>query len=440
MPGAFSSGPTLPSAPGTLCRDCLSLPPAGARRCPRCGSPRLIVHAELHRLTMAHLDCDAFYATVEKRDRPDLADKPVIVGGRHRGVVAAACYVARRYGVRSAMPMFKALAACPDAVVIRPDMAKYVAASRLVRAIMEEATPRVQPLSLDEAYLDLAGTAALHGRSPAATCAWIARRVEAEVGVTISVGLAPNKLLAKIASDLDKPRGFAVIGAAEAETFLAPRPVGLLPGVGAVLQSRLLAEGIRTIGQLRAVPEARLLRRYGSFGRRLAQFARGEDGRPVDTDEAARSISAETTFDVDISGPDALKRELRPLCEAVAGRMKRRGLAGTTIVLKLKTASFRQITRNHKLDDPTQLAAILHREGGRMIDRTANGQAFRLIGIGCTELVDAALADPPDLLDPARERARRVESAMDTVRARLGDAAIGRGRPRDRRRTPPPGR
>jgi DNA polymerase-4 len=211
---------------GTLCRDCLLTDGAAfpASGCPRCGGHRIVSHPELLTLTIAHVDCDAFYASVEKRDRPELASKPVIVGGGTRGVVAASCYIARMYGVRSAMPMFKALKACPDAVVIKPDFAKYTAASRQIRTMMMELTPLVQPLSIDEAVLDLSGTEALHGAPAAPVLAWFAQAVETQVGVTISVGLAPNRLLAKIAAGRDKPRGFAVIGAAEAASLLAPNP------------------------------------------------------------------------------------------------------------------------------------------------------------------------------------------------------------------------
>jgi DNA polymerase-4 len=414
--------------PGTLCRDCGIRPPPAARRCPACGSPRILRHAELHRLSIAHVDCDAFYASVEKRDRPELAHRAVIVGGGRRGVVAAACYVSRLSGVRSAMPMFKALELCPDAVVIRPDMTKYAAVSRQIRALMLALTPKVQPLSLDEAFLDLSGTEALHGRSPAESCALLARQVEQECGVGLSVGLAPNKFLAKIASDLDKPRGFAVIGAAEAEAFLAPKPVGILPGVGRVMQERLGGEGVRTVGDLRRLREDDLVRRYGRFGHRLHAFARGLDHRAVDPNEETVSVSAETTFFEDIATAEALKREVWPLCETVARRLKKHDLAGGTIVLKLKTAGFRQLTRNRALREPTQLADVIFAVASSLIDRTATGERYRLIGVGCTDLVEGKLADPPDLLDPMPERRRAVDAAIDQLRSKLGQDAVVRGR------------
>ncbi|MEE8248323.1 MAG: DNA polymerase IV, partial [Alphaproteobacteria bacterium] len=285
-----------------LCRDCgARVPaPAGRQRCPRCASPRLLRHPELSSLALAHVDCDAFYAAVEKRDHPEIAHRPVIVGGGRRGVVSAACYVARTFGVHSAMPMFKALKACPDAVVLRPNMEKYAAVGREVRALMLELTPLVEPLALDEAFLDLSGTERLHRRGPAEILARLARDVEDQVGITVSIGLSYNKFLAKVASDLDKPRGFAVIGRAEARAFLASQPVSLIWGVGAALRKRLEADGFDTIAQLARTAEGDLVARYGAIGRRLARFARGEDERRVDPNAPAKSISAETTFDRDI--------------------------------------------------------------------------------------------------------------------------------------------
>jgi len=415
----------------TLCRACLTGPARAAAngRCPHCGSRRLIAHPELDQLNIAHIDCDAFYANIEKRDRPDLRDRPVIVGGGRRGVVSAACYVARIYGVRSAMPMFKALEACPDAVVIPPDMAKYRAVGLRIREMMRGVTPLVEPLSIDEAFLDLTGTEALHGGPPARTLADLARRIEAELALTVSIGLSYNKFLAKIASDLDKPRGFAVIGRAEARDFLAPRPVSIIWGVGKALERRLARDGIHKVGDLRRFEEARLTARYGAVGRRLHRFAQGEDERRVDPDSPTKSLSAETTFEHDLSALEPLLDELRPLCETVARRLKRAGLAGRGVTLKLKTADFRLLTRSRRLADPTCLAETLYRAAAALLAKEADGRRFRLIGVGAHDLVDAAQADPPDLLDPARLRQSRVERAIDQVRAKLGERAIRRGRP-----------
>ena len=311
-----------------LCRDCGALDDwaGAAERCGSCGSPRVVAHPELAALSIAHIDCDAFYATVEKRGRPELAEQPVIVGGGARGVVLACCYVARLYGVRSAMPMFKALAACPDAVVIRPEMAKYREVGRAVRVEMRRLTPLVEPLSIDEAFLDLGGTERLHGACPAQLLAALARRVESALGVTVSIGLSYNKFLAKLASDLDKPRGFAVIGRAEAVRFLADKPVGWLWGVGAAMQHRLAADGITLIGQLAAIGERDLVARYGRVGARLAHLARADDERQVDPGAPVRSISAETTFAQDEADAEALTRNLWPLCERVAAGSGTRAL------------------------------------------------------------------------------------------------------------------
>lgn len=413
-----------------LCRDCghearIDKPTA---RCPECASRRLLAHPELDMLDIAHLDCDAFYASVEKRDNPDLAERPVIVGGGRRGVVAAACYIARTYGVRSAMPMFKALKACPDAVVIRPDMAKYSSVGREVRTLMRHATPLVEPISVDEAFLDLTGTRRLHGGSPARTMASLVRRIASEIGIPASIGLSYNKFLAKIASDLDKPRGFAVIGRAEAVEFLAGREVGLIWGVGQALRKRLLADGITRIGQLQIMDESGLVARYGSIGRRLARFSRGIDDRHVEPHADTKSVSAETTFDQDITGADRLARLLWPLCERVARRLKSTGLAGQTVTLKLKTANFRLRTRARTMDTPTQLAEVIYRAAAPLLEKEADGTSYRLIGVGTSRLSPAADADPPDLLDPDAMRRAKVERAIDDVRARLGQDAIGKGR------------
>jgi len=386
-----------------LCRDCGTMteaPPQEAppeERCRSCGSTRLARHPELASLSIAHLDCDAFYASVEKRDAPQLADKPVIVGGRERGVVLACCYVARLYGVRSAMPMFKALKACPDAVVIPPDMGKYRTVGREVRALMREATPLVEAVSIDEAFLDLSAPEAPQEGPPARTLALLVRRIEREIGVTASIGLSYNKFLAKVASDLDKPRGFAVIGQAEAKEFLAPRPVGLLWGVGRALQERLAGDGIIRIGQLQELKESELAARYGAIGRRLARFARGEDERKVTIDAPTKSISAETTFARDLASLEELRAELEPLCSTVARRLGQAGLAAGGVSLKLKTGDFKLRTRARQLVDPTQRTEVLFRTASALLEREIDGTLFRLIGVGAENLTTPELADPPDL-------------------------------------------
>jgi DNA polymerase IV len=424
-----------------LCRDCLAVS-IGDGPCTACGSGRGLKHPELPELCIGHIDCDAFYASIEKRDNPALRDRPVIVGGGRRGVVAAACYIARTRGVQSAMPMFKALRACPDAVVIAPDMAKYQAVGRAVRQILLTATPLVEPLSIDEAFVDLAGTERLHGGIPAATLAHLANRVEAELGVTVSIGLSCNKFLAKLASDLDKPHGFAVIGRAEARTFIALRPASLLPGVGPALKRRLAQDGITTIGALAVLDPAWAKARYGSMAERLISFALGDDNRAVEPNRPMVSVSAETTFERDIRDPASLEQALWPLAERVSARLKAKGLTGTQITLKLKTATFQLKSRSLTLAQPTEFAEIIFQSARPLLQGEATGAAYRLIGIAVAGLSskDGASRDADDLFATDHVRWARVERAIDTVRAKLGPDAVRLGRGLAVNPAPPPGR
>jgi len=409
-----------------FCRDCLA-DAAERPRCPACGSPRLVRHAEVDSLAIAHVDCDAFYATIEKRDDPSLIDKPLIIGGGKRGVVSTACYVARTYGIHSAMPMFKALKACPHATVIPPDMAKYVSVGRQVRGLMFELTPQVEPLSIDEAFMDLTGTERLHGMNPARALARFAQRVEAEIGITVSIGLSANKFLAKIASDLDKPRGFAVLGAGEAIGFLAPRPVGFIWGVGKVSEKRLQRDGFSTIADLQRAEETDLMRRYGVEGRRLWRLARGIDARNVNPERETKSVSAETTFNQDIGGFKPLERRLWSLTERVSARLKAKGIAGATVTLKLKSSDFKIRTRARSLGEPTALAARIFQAGRELLVRETDGTRYRLIGIGVSHLIEAEKADGADLIDVRGRRTAAAEHAVDRVREKFGRAAMVKG-------------
>jgi DNA polymerase-4 len=415
------------AAPTTLCRDCLNHFSGKANRCPSCGSPRLASHEELFALGIAHVDCDAFYAAVEKRDNPSLSDKPVIVGGGKRGVVSTACYVARTFGVRSAMPMFKALEACPNAVVIPPDMAKYARVGREVRELMLALTPAVEPLSIDEAFLDLTGTERLHHAPPALTLARFQQRVEGEIGVTVSIGLSHNKFLAKIASERDKPRGFAAIGRAETLSFLAAQPVSIIWGVGKATQERLAKDGLTRIADLQKRDERDLAKRYGSIGIRLARLSRGEDDRTVVPDQAAKSISAETTFERDLSDAAELVPILRKLSERVSDRLKREGVAGRTVVLKLKTGEFKLRTRNDRLDAPTDLADRIFGAGKVLLAKELDGTRFRLIGIGVSDLGGGDLVESADLLDAGAAKRAKAERAMDKIRDRFGRDGLALG-------------
>lgn len=424
MPEAVTSG-------SGFCRDCFTPVAAKATthqmRCSKCGSPRLLQHPELNKLHIAHIDCDAFYASVEKRDNPDLAALPVIIGGGTRGVVSTCCYVARIRGVRSAMPMFKALDACPDAIVIRPNMEKYSKAGHQIREMMRELTPMVEPLSIDEAFLDLSGTQKLHKASPSLVLAKFAKRVEDEMGLTVSVGLSYCKFLAKVASDLDKPRGFSVIGEAEAYGFLRKQNVSLFWGVGRATQTMLAKDGITDIATVQDMDPTVLAKRYGSIGLRIAKLAQGQDARTISAQSEAKSISSETTFNSDISDHDMLVRTVRSLAEKVSARLKHKHLAGQTLILKLKTADFKSRTRNKTLADPTRLADRIFRNCVEMLEKETDGTKFRLIGVGVSTLMSDETADPHDLVDLDGAKRAKAELAVDKLREKFGNKAVELG-------------
>ena len=409
-----------------LCRDCLTPDAVEGRRCAACGSPRLALHDELDRLSIAHLDCDAFYASVEKRDRPELRDVPVIVGGAKRGVVTTCCYIARQYGVRSAMPMFKALKACPDAVVIKPDFAKYKAASRAIFGRVCALTPLVQTLSLDEAWIDLSGTERLNGGPPAFQLIRLQQQIERDVGLSVSVGLSANRFLAKIASDIDKPRGFTVIGQVEAPAFLAPRPVSILPGVGPVFARTLISDGYRTVGDLAGAEGKVLAQRYGEHGLRLHSLAHARDNRPVDPDSERKAMSCETTFDDDLTDLTALENVLWPLCDRLASQARREGVAGRVLTLKLRKTDFKILTRRRTLSEPTQTARTFFAQAREMLAREI-GPAYRLIGVGIADLVEPSDV-VSDLFGSGEARALKTEKAVDALRDKFGKTAVTTGR------------
>ena len=418
-----------------LCRDCLTpfetgpAAASGLLRCPACRSPRVTAHPELFDLSIAHMDCDAFYASVEKRDNPALRDKPVIVGGGRRGVVTTACYIARIKGVRSAMPMFQATRLCPEAVIVKPRMQVYVEVSRQIRAMMEDMTPAIEPLSLDEAFLDLTGTTRLHGAPPAVMLARLLKRMETELGIGGSVGLSHNKFLAKLASDLDKPRGFSVIGEAETEDFLAPRSVRLIWGVGQAAATALEAAGIRSFADLRRWDRKALSERFGAHGDRLWHLARGQDNRRVTRNASVKSISNETTFNEDTADADVLDGHIWRLAEKVSDRAKAKDLAGRVVVLKLKRHNHRLLTRRGTLRDASQMAEVIYRKARELYDQAGDAGPFRLLGVGISDLMPAARGDlSGDLLDPDAARRSAAEVARDRIRARFGQDAITKGR------------
>ncbi len=410
-----------------ICRDCLWTGDDQPSRCPSCGSPRVIRHAELDLLTMAHLDCDAFYASVEKRDRPELRDKPVVVGGGKRGVVSAACYIARQYGLRSAMPMFKALKACPHVTVIKPDFTKYKFESHRILGKLHKLTPLVQHLSLDEAWMDLSGTERLNGGPPAFQLVRVQKEIEEETGLTVSIGLAANKFLAKIASDLDKPRGFSLIGAAEAKDFLADKPVKILPGVGAVFARTLASDGFMTVGDLARADPKDLMKRYGEYGLRLANLSAARDARAVDPDSERKGMSKETTFNDDLNRLEDLENELWPLCDQLAAHARKARVSGRVVVLKLRTTDFKILTRRRTLAVPTRTAKTLFQQGRELLKREVDGRPYRLIGIGMADLIEGEAA-VSDFFGESEEKALKTETALDGLRAKFGKGAIGTGR------------
>ena len=412
-----------------LCRDCLTTFETAPKRCSQCGRPRITVHPELFTLSIAHMDCDAFYASVEKRDNPELASKPVIIGGGQRGVVSTACYVARVRGVKSAMPMFQALKLCPEAVVVRPRMEEYVKASKAIRAMMQDLTPAIEPLSLDEAFMDMTGTNKLHGAPPAVMLAKLIKRMKGELGLTGSIGLSHNKFLAKVASDLNKPRGFSVIGKAETNSFLLDKPIGLIWGVGAVAKESLGKAGIQTFSDLLRWDRQDLNQRFGSLGDRLWHLARGHDLRRVTPDSPVKSISNETTFFKDTSDSDILDGHIWRLAEKVSDRAKARDLAGRVVTLKLKRKDHKSLSRRVTLRDPTQIADRIYRTARDLFGQVGPQGPYRLIGVGLSDLVGDADSDlTSDLLDPNAAKRTKAERATDAIRAKFGSDAIVKGR------------
>ena len=412
----------------SLCRKCFNTFNEEGR-CPRCSSPLVVSHTELFDLNIAHMDCDAFYASVEKRDNPDLADKPVIIGGGRRGVVSTACYIARIRGVKSAMPMFKALEKCPDAVVIRPRMKIYAEISQQIREMMNDITPLVEPLSLDEAFMDMSGTHKLHGAPPAVMLAKLMDRISGNLGLTGSIGLSHNKFLAKIASDLNKPNGYSIIGEAETSSFLKDKSIRLIWGVGASTQKSLEKSGIRTFIDLLRWDRKDLVSKFGSMGDRLWFLARGQDARVVSNSDRIKSISNETTLNENTSDLRVLEGHLWRLCEKVSSRAKSKGLAGTIMILKLKSSNHKIITRRVTLRDPTYLADVLFRSTYPLMEAAIGNGPFRLVGAGLSGLCLASQAErEPELLDDGALNRIKVERVTDEIREKFGDEAMIKGR------------
>lgn len=433
LASTFGGQGLLHSSYPMLCRACGSAgfvggntPPAS---CPSCDSADIRWHAELFDLCLAHLDCDAFYASVEKRDNPDLADKPVIVGGRERGVVAAACYIARQYGVRSAMPTYTALKKCPEAVVIKPRMSHYVGISREIREMMMQLTPLVQPISIDEAFLDMHGTQALHGCSPAVALARLQAKIRTNIGITVSIGLAGTKSLAKMASDRDKPDGFFVVGDKEAKGWLAPQPISVLFGLGKAAVGRLNAAGFSTCDDLVTADLRHLTAVLGSQATSIQQRAAGIDQRPVSTNQIAKSISSETTFNSDLGSITDLEAELEALCLKVSARLKAKQIAGGRVTLKLKRPDHRILTRSQTLQGRTDKSHLLFAVGRELLQREIGPKRrYRLIGFGVDQLGDPQAPSLLDIAGGIGEKKNKLEAAMDQVQKKLGAGAVQTGR------------
>ena len=375
------------------------------------------------------MDCDSFYASVEKRDCPELIDKPVIIGGGRRGVVSTACYIARIRGIHSAMPMYRALKLCPDAVIIRPRMKLYAEISLQIRKMMLELTPAVEPISLDEAFLDLGGTQRLHKKPPAVLLAELTNRIKNELGLTGSIGLSHNKFLAKVASDLNKPNGFSIIGKLETEKFLFNKPVNILWGVGAGTKEKLGAMGIKTLSDLLRWEESDFVRKFGTSGKRLKALASGKDNRRVMAERLIKSISNETTFGHDILKHEILIGHLWRMCEKVSDRAKSREIAGKVGIIKLKTDKHVLITRRLTFKEPTNMADRLFNALEPLLRNEIKEVKFRLLGVTLTDLCDQKYADlTADLLDSNAQNRQKAEIATDKIRRKFGVKAIIKGR------------
>ena len=412
----------------SICRECLSTFDSKVLYCANCESLNLISHKEIEKLDIAHVDCDAFYASIEKRDNPKLKNSAVIIGGGKRGVVATACYLARIKGVRSAMPMYKALKLCPSAIIIKPNMSKYRDASRKIQNLMNQLTPLTEPISLDEAFLDLSGTKKLHKKIPAVLLAELSKKINQEVGISVSIGLSYNKFLAKICSDLDKPKGFSLLGRGDSKKFLSSQPVEILWGVGKILKRKLNDDGIKTISQIEELGIKEVINRYGSIGSHIYSLSQGKDLRRVVPQRQIKSISHETTFENDISDKEVLEKKLWSLCEKVSKRSKEKGLGGQTITLKLKTKEFKLISRSCTIDEPTQIGELIFQHSKTLLDREDNNIKYRLIGVGISNLKDSELCDLYDLINVSKTKNAKIEYAIDDIRNKFGEDLIKKGR------------
>ena len=417
-----------------LCRDCYASGYWGGEHapqyCPYCRTGRLCVDDEILTLSIAHIDCDSFYASIEKRDNPDLQGKPVMVGGETRGVVAAACYEARKFGVRSAMPTFQAKKLCPHITIIKPRMDHYVTVSRKIRDMMQSLTPLVEPLSIDEAFLDLTGTQNLHKASAAEMLMRLQKTIESEIGITVSVGLAANKSLAKLASDQDKPNGFFILNAAQAKQWLAPRPVSTIYGIGKSAAKRLTDAGYRTCDDIVQADLRQLVPVLGKQALFIQQLAQGVDNRKILTIREIKSVSSETTFNKNLNSESDLLPLLERQSLRVSRRLKAQALQGNVVTLKLKSSSFKSLTRRKTIAHPTDKAHEIFDVATRLLKKEIGpDKSWRLLGVG----VDGfdAKAQTPDFLSAMDEKSQRkdkLEKALDDMHAKFGGDVVFSGR------------
>ena len=417
-----------------LCRDCYASGYWGGQTapetCPYCHDGRLVVDDEILTLSIAHIDCDSFYASIEKRDNPELNGKPVMVGGETRGVVAAACYEARKFGVRSAMPTFQAKKLCPHITVVRPRMDHYVSVSRKIREMMHSLTPLVEPLSIDEAFLDLTGTQALHKASAAEMLMRLQKTIKDEIGITVSVGLAANKSLAKLASDQDKPNGFFVLNAARAKQWLAPRPVSTIYGIGKSAAKRLTDAGYRTCGDIVRADLKQLVPVLGKQSLFIQQLAQGIDNRNISTERETKSVSSETTFNKNLSSENDLLPVLERQALRVSRRLKAQALQGNVVTLKLKSSSFQSLTRRKTIANPTDKAHEIFDVATQLLKKEISpDKSWRLLGVGVDGFeAKAQTTDFLMALDETNQKKDKLEQALDVMHAKFGDDVVFSGR------------
>ncbi len=411
-----------------LCRDCFYVFKTDPK-CKNCGSPRIVSHKNLLSLEIAHIDCDAFYASIEKRDDPSIRNLPVIVGGSHRGVVTTCCYIARVNGVRSAMPIFQAKKLCPNAVIISPRMDYYKKISGSIERILTTLSPKIEFVSLDEAYIDLSGTQRLHGEPPAIRLAKISKKIETEIGITISIGLSHNKFLAKIGSELEKPRGFSVIGHSDTSSTLRDKSIAKILGVGKKTELVLKSNGINIISDILKYDKEKLQEILGSFGETLWFLARGIDNRKIEPNKPAKSISYEKTFKKNEIKLEILTKFLWELAEKIAWRLKRLDVVALKVKVKLKDTNFKVVIISTTLNQPSNSPEEIFQKSKKLLQKNITKGPFRLIGLTLTGFSSAKTnVEQRGFFDESNHQTLAAENAIDHIRSKFGKDSIVKGR------------